>query len=274
MAQLAAVISDDVVTDAAGDMEVTEPDLQGFESLDKWKRCERDTEEFLVFQKHLARAKYNGFPSTLEFGKEMGLTDHEVSAVFGWTTGDFRFVNPIARGLDEVTFEDYPGGNKAMCHLRREEVLPYIQVLSSALRKLPPTASRQQRLWRGHRRPVPSEPGTVLMFRGFTSTSYDRDESLRFAAQTNAGQSVARTLLAIEEHFSGRTVAKLSARKGEVEVLFPLNRYFEVIDGEASSADQAAVDAAVEGMRKEMPDAEVKILHLKEVEASSKALVL
>ncbi|CAE8592984.1 unnamed protein product [Polarella glacialis] len=251
-----------------------EPDIEVFERLDKWKRCDREVGEFLVCQQNTSRAKYNGFPSTLEVGIAQGLTSHEVAALFGWTTGDFRFINPIARGLQEVTFEDYPNAaTKVLCSLTRHEVLPYVQLISSALRKLP--ACPGQRLWRGHRRAVPSELGTVLVLRGFTSASYDRDESIRFAAQVNAGKSVKRTLIAFEEHFSGRSIAKLSARRREAEVLFPLDTRFQVVAGpvasEADSDELSAVQSAVEEMRATLPEADIRIVYLREVSADAVA---
>ncbi|CAK0848269.1 unnamed protein product [Prorocentrum cordatum] len=151
-----------------------EPDLDGFERLDKWRHCEEEgVGECRVFAHNLARARNSGFPSTLECGEAAGLSPHEIAALFGWTTGDFRFLNPIARGLAEVTFQDYPRGAAVLCRLSREEVLPYVQVVSAALRKLPPAAGGQV-LWRGHRRPVAAEVGAVLELPGFASASHDR----------------------------------------------------------------------------------------------------
>ena len=115
-----------------------------------------------------------------EVGRGMGLTQHEVAAVLGWTTGapcrlqqdftlyfirlsqadmdytdssntscqDFRLINPIARGQEEVErgsragldgfklfkptwpeprFEDFPRGQRTMCRLSRVDVMPYVQ---------------------------------------------------------------------------------------------------------------------------------------------------
>ena len=83
--------------------------IEAFEKLDKWKGCLLDAAPSrMVFEHNRKRAAGNGFPSSIEIGKKFGLTDHEISALFGWTTGDYRFLNPIARGGDTVDFEDYP----------------------------------------------------------------------------------------------------------------------------------------------------------------------
>eukprot|EP00928_Gymnodinium_smaydae_P023159 TRINITY_DN19221_c0_g1_i1.p1 TRINITY_DN19221_c0_g1~~TRINITY_DN19221_c0_g1_i1.p1 ORF type:complete len:293 (+),score=48.74 TRINITY_DN19221_c0_g1_i1:108-986(+) len=242
-----------------------EPDIEGFEKLDKWHRCEKKVGKCEVYKHNLGRAKFSGFPSALENAQAAGLNEHEGAALFGWTTGDFRFLNPIARGLKEVTFEDYPSGVKTICTLSSQEVLPYVQVVSSALRKLPPAPSGQT-LWRGHRRTVPSEVGSLVIFRGFTSTSYNRDESLTFAAQPNAGRSAQRSLLGIKEHVSGRIISKFSARRQEAEVLFPVDTCFEVVPASENAVDDAAAaEEAAAKLREKMPDAEIQVVYLREV---------
>mmetsp|Transcript_26357 Transcript_26357/g.83465 ORF Transcript_26357/g.83465 Transcript_26357/m.83465 type:complete len:256 (+) Transcript_26357:104-871(+) len=246
----------------------SEADVEGFERLDKWRMCERDVGAFFVCRENLTRAENTGFPSALEVGKSKGLSPHEVAALMGWSTGDFRFVNPIARGLEEVVFEDYPLGAKASCRLVRADVMPYVGIISSALRALPPVPAGH-RLWRGHRSPVLSDAGAILTFGGFTSTTYDRDEALRFATQLGAaGSSPRRALLAIEEHASGRSVASFSARRGELEVLFPLDRRFQVLPPppeEQAEADARAVREALEQLRQHMPEAEIDLVYLREL---------
>ena len=44
-------------------------------------------------------------------------------------------------------------------------------------------------------------------------------------------RSAERCLLVIQECFSGRSIAKLSARKAELEVLFGMDTYFEAAFG-------------------------------------------
>eukprot|EP00930_Biecheleria_cincta_P022262 TRINITY_DN16274_c0_g2_i1.p1 TRINITY_DN16274_c0_g2~~TRINITY_DN16274_c0_g2_i1.p1 ORF type:complete len:286 (-),score=64.61 TRINITY_DN16274_c0_g2_i1:295-1152(-) len=253
------------------------PDLEGFEALDKWKRCEREgVGECLVYKHNRTRAANEGFPSRLEVGKAEGLTDHEVASVLGWTTGDFRFVNPIARGQDEVEFEEYfgtedaSGSKTAKCRLTQQEVLPYVQVLNHTLLKMPAVAG-SQRLWRGHRRPIPAEVGTVIMLRGFTSVSVNPDEAVGFVARANLGKSPKRSILAFQQHRSGRGISKLSARRQEAEVLFPLNSCFEVVAGDAdtSAADDKVVKEAEEELRQGLPEAEIRIVYLKEVDSST-----
>lgn len=261
-------------TDVSDLTPIVEPDfITAFEALDKWTRVEGQEPGFasyFVYEKNLARAENNGFPSSLARGEALGLTRHEVAALFGWTTGDFRFVNAAARGVEEIAFEDYVGGANVACKLAGAEVLPYVQVIGTALEKLPPASAG--RLWRGHHRPMCAALGSVLELEGFASATYDSEEALRFAAQfPGPGKSTQRTLLAIEEHRSGRSIAPLSARRGELEVLFPRNTRFEVVDrpadGDGSlSAVEAAMQQAALGMQQHMPDAEISILHIREIQ--------
>jgi len=239
-----------------------------FEELDKWRRCDREVGKFMVYEQNLERARFNGLPSSLEFGESFGLTGHEVAALLGWTTGDFRVVNPIARGADEVMFDDYPNGVKTQFRLTGPEVKPYIDTISSALGKLSP-ASSSQILWRGHRQPVLEPPGSMVTLPGFTSTTFDRDEAIRFAVQFATEQhSAARCLFAIVSHESGRSIAKFSARRGELEVLFPLNRRFEVLSQPSSyagSADEAVVRQAEMQLQQQLPSATLQVVYLREI---------
>eukprot|EP00435_Cladocopium_sp_Y103_P029520 s3656_g7.t1 len=258
---------------------------RGFEVLDKWKHGERDVGPCLVFEQNKSRAENTGFPSVMEVGKQsLGLSEHQVAAVLGWTTGDYRLINPIARGQEEVEFEDYPGGVKTRFKLHRAEVMPYIYVLNSALQQLPVASGSTQRLFRGHRREVAAteassrqvillqlgrgpENGTsrsLPVRQGFTSVSYDMESALKFATQANQGRSAKRSLL---EYRSGRSIAKLSARKGEVEVLFPQDTYFEVLCSPADAAHLEAAKEATAELQKAMPEAEaeVQVVYLREV---------
>ena len=72
-----------------------------------------------------------------------------------------------------------------MCQLQRAEVMPYISVLGSALSKLP--AAQGARLYRGHRRAMPPV-GTTVLFKGFTSVSYDMESAIGFVKQANQGR--------------------------------------------------------------------------------------
>ena len=146
--------------------------------------------------------------------------------------------------------------------------MPYIDVLSSALHKLPAMTAARQILWRGHRRPLEQTTvGTTFVLKGFSSVSRDRDNALSFAEKTNEGRSSKRTLLAVMEHSSSRCLAKLSARKDEVEVIFPLDTTFEVIapPPDRMEQDHFAVQAAAERLRKVIPDAEIELVYIREV---------
>ncbi|CAE7235600.1 unnamed protein product [Symbiodinium natans] len=246
--------------------------VRAFELLDKWKNCDSTVGKSLVYAQNKMRAENEGFPSIMEVGKSMGLTQHEVAAVLGWTTGDFRLINPIARGQEEVEFEDFPKGQRTMCKLSRADVMPYVQVLHGAVQKLPALTSTQP-LYRGHRREVSLPVGSVVLLPGFTSTSYDMDGALAFAKQANQGRSAKRTLLVIQESFSGRLVAKLSARKYEAEVLFPIDTCFKVVEALPSPATEAAAKAAEE-LRQSMSEAEIRVVCLHEIEKPEDATVV
>lgn len=243
---------------------------EGFERLDKWKGCKNAPKRF-VFEHNHSRAKNTGFPTRSEIGKNLGLTNHEVAAVFGWTTGDYRFVNPIARGQESVEFDDYPflpnSMKKATCELSRQDVMPYVDVLSSAFSKLPANSSSKEVLWRGHRRQVSNKVGTIFTLKGFTSVSRDRDNALTFAEKANEGRSNMRTLIAFVEHSNSRDLAKLSARRDEMEVVFPRDTMFEVVAApkERVVEDESAAMWATVRLRKAMPGAKIEVVYLKEV---------
>jgi len=246
--------------------------IQAYESLDKWKGCTRtDAPVRLVYQHNRSRAAATGFPTRLSTGKNLGLTDHETAAVFGWTTGDYRLINPTARGSRVVEFDEYPFLPSEMtpvkCRLNREDVLPYVAVLNSALSKLP-ELSNKQRLWRGHRRTIyPSKVGSIVHMEGFTSVTRDRENALQFAAKLNEGRSKKRTLIGILEHSSAKCVSKLSARPGEMEVLFPPNKTFEVVapPGDTADDDLMAVQRSAERMRKSDEGVEIELVYVREV---------
>lgn len=261
--------------------------IERFQQLDKWKhpiQFDGGTDvipQRFVYQHNRLKAAASGFPSSLEIGlSRLGLKDQEVAAIFGWTTGDYRFLNPIARDEQKsvVEFEAYPflpnQRTKVTFCLSREEVMPYIQVFQSALSKLPPLqqhSSKQPQiflLWRGHRRPIPTQIGTIVVLPGFSSVSRDRENALGFLQET--GRSSKRTLLCFVEHSSSRCLTQLSARRDEMEVLFPCNSTFEVVSAplERFEEDQRAVQQATERMRTSgggMSDGEIELVYLKEI---------
>jgi hypothetical protein len=253
--------------------------IRGYERLDKWKGSPSPSTggaaiSRLVYQHNRARASC-GFPTRLAVGNKFGLSDHETSALFGWTTGDYRLINPIARDAEArvVEFDEYPflpqDTNKVKCRLSREDVLPYVRVMQSALSKLPALQDRQ-RLWRGHRRPFPNtRPGTIMQMDGFTSTTRDRDRALEFAAKSNEGRSQKRTLVCILQHQNAKCIGKLSARRQESEVLFAPGTVLQVVDppGDTYENDAAAVQRATEKMRKisNLSEATIDLIYVREV---------
>ena len=268
-----------VATDVCDDQQQLDAQtIDAYERLDKWKRCVSDGSpgvaelpQRLVYKHNRSRAAGTGFPTRLAVGKKAGLTDHETAAIFGWTTGDYRLLNPIARGQDAVEFDEYPflptKLTKVKCKLTREEVMPYVHVLSTALSKMPALSSQKMRLWRGHRRLIrPSKVGSIIAMRGFTSVTRDREKALEFATKSNEGRSSKRTLVGILEHSNARALSKISARSDEVELLFPLETTFEVVDPpEEASDDLRAVQRAAESMRADQPDAEIELVYVREV---------
>jgi len=142
-------------------------------------------------------------------------------------------------------------------------------VLHSALSKLPDLPSRHQRLWRGHRRKVTPSPtiGDIVTMEGFVSVTRDRESALEFATKANEGRSNERTLVAFLEHSSAKCVAKLSARSGETEALFPPGAMFEVVEppGDTADEDGMAVRRAVERMRQNVPGADIDLVYVREV---------
>lgn len=271
-----------------------EETIRGYEQLDKWKGCPSfptttgtggstsattcsKAVSRPVYQHNRARAAATGFPTRLAVGTKLGLSEHETSSVFGWTTGDYRLINPIARdiGARVVEFDEYPflpqDTAKVKCRLAREDVLPYIRVLQSALSKVPALQDRQ-RLWRGHRRQFcnrDTRPGSIIRLDGFTSTTRDRDRALEFATKANEGRSQKRTLMCILQHENAKCISKLSARREEGEVLFSPGTILEVVDppGDTYKNDADAVQRAVERMRKleSMSEATIDLIYAKEV---------
>jgi len=186
--------------------------------------------------------------------------------LIGWTTGDYKFINPIARGSNEATLDAYVSYVplvKASCSLTQKEVSPYIDILSGALRKLKQAYGT---LWRGQRWPA-EELGTIITLPGFTSTSHIFDEALDFVKK-DSGSSATRTLFAIVSHKSGKDINSFSVRKAESEVLFPLDSRFEVVECSSSTVDEAKrqeVRAAEQEMKQNTPEAKLDIVCLKEV---------
>ncbi|KAL3931054.1 MAG: hypothetical protein SGBAC_011485 [Bacillariaceae sp.] len=258
--------------------------VDAFESLNKWKTTVSETTKSipsrLVFSHNKSKAAGKGFPTVLDTGRRFGLTDHEIAALFGYTTGDYRFVNPIARGQGTVEFDDYPwlpqDFSKIKFVLTRDEVRPCVHMLSAALSKLQQSNnSSLQRAWRGHKRPLPNRTGQRFVLEGFGSATLDRDTALEFCIKTDGEvtkQNAKRTLIGIVQSTGGTSISKFSARPQEMEVLFPPNTAFEVVDPpseDSSEEDTRAVKDAVEKLQKNAPDATIELLYVKEVSTTN-----
>lgn len=245
--------------------------IEGFEKLDKWKDCSvPQVPQRLVYQHNRKRASNTGFPSRMQVGLDLNLTEHEVAAIFGWTTGDYRFLNPIARGQQHVEFEEYPflpnNLTKAICRLDRDDVLPYVKILESALLKLPASIPKTQRLWRGHKRPVSLNLGSTIILDGFTSATRDREKALSFIENADEGTSNQRTLIAFDYHFTSRCISRISARRDEMEVLFPMNSEFEVIEAPMSfEQDMEAVGRATIRLDRKIENDKIHLVYVKEI---------
>jgi len=265
--------------------------IEAFETLNKWKQRANNDDAAnktsltrWVYQHNRTQAANKGFPSVLQVGLDGGLSEHEIAALYGWTTGDYRLVNPIARGHDVATFTEYPflrEGDMSQVQfvLDKSDVWPYVQLLQSALSKIKEPPPRC--VWRGIKRDllksssstsVGSTVGDTLTLPGFTSTTMDRDNALEFCTKPDTASSnstpMKRTLLCILKPQSGTCISRLSARPQEMEVLFPPNCQFQIADPErvhTKQEDQAAVDEAVMKLQTTIPNATIGLVYVKEI---------
>lgn len=232
-----------------------------------------------IYSYHLNRAANTRLPSVLTIGRDTyHLTDHQIAAVFGWTTGEYRWVNPAARGTKGViSFDAYPflsdgDMTKHTARLDSKQILPYVHVLQSALLRLPPLGGSVI-LYRGHRRPLPN--ATTFTLRGFTSVSRDRENALEFA-ESKDGRSSERCLLVILRSSSARSLTALSARREESELLFPLDTTFRRVEVKGDNAvpigniesDRRAVEQATERLRAKLgkdSNAVIRLVYVEEV---------
>lgn len=248
---------------SAGDAEGERAELlRAFGRLDRRRRCDPPLRSTVTVQEEaLRRARAEGLD-----GRRHGLLPEEAAAITGWTSGDFKFVNPIARGEAEVEFDTVDlgvSGFKARCRLARQEVMPYVAVVSWALSRLP--THRGGRLWRGHRRPIDEPFGAPVTFDGFTSFTVSREQALDFVRDRELGRSPRRTLVVIDAHRSARYIADLSVRRWEGEVLFPLGTRFRVSGRGPSPEDERVVGEALAELSAGVgSEARIDVVHLVE----------
>ena len=150
--------------------------------------------------------------------------------------------------------------------LTRDQVLPYIEILKVALSKLP---SDGQRAWRGHKRHLPKEIGAKIALEGFTSATMDRDLALEFCTKMDGGKSSCsdRTLICILSSTSGKSISKFSARPEEMEMIFPPDTIFEVVNPpeDTFGDDQQAAQAATRKLQQDSPEATIEMVYVIQV---------
>lgn len=268
--------------------------VEDYEKLDRNAHCKPDYEKFegpyMVYQKRLEEAR--SCPSkvlcgrckdsmcmrtccwnkhVLQNGQNAGLTQPETVAIYGWTDTDYKFINPIAWGAPSVTawgFDQhpFPGAENYTCSFSKAEVWPYIQVLSSALRKLPP-AEPVSTLWRGSRQSA-KQLGNFISG-GFTSTSHRFDTALNFAYLQG------RSLWAIESHNTGKDIMNCSSVPNEDEVLFGPGSRFKVVECSPttfSSVQQQELNKVIGEL--EQMGRKLDVICLKEASAASEVIAV
>jgi len=191
--------------------------IDAFENLDLNVNCDPSRAPYNLYQSNLRGAR--SFWPVLQNGQQAGLTEQETVAIFGWTWRDYLLINPIAWGADEVQAPGYLffGTHESLCTLYKADVLPAMEVLNSALNKLPPV--QNVTLWRGSPQSA-DELGDVITG-GFSSTSPNLVRALGFAGQS---------LWVIESFTSGKDITNFSVVGYEEEVLFPMGSRFEVVE--------------------------------------------
>jgi len=184
-----------------------------------------------ILRNLLDRAVFQHYQPVLQNGQQAGLTEQETVAIWGWTSMDYIFFNPIAWGAPEVTVPPFWSQHEpnvaSTCSVYRADVWPAIEFLVGALNKLPPVQPNVT-LFRGSRQSA-EELGPVITG-GFSSTSHSFDVALRFAG---------RTLWAIESCTSGKDITKFSAFPDEEEVLLPMGTRLEVVECSPTTFDDA-----------------------------------
>lgn len=151
------------------------------------------------------------------------LSDAEAAAVFGYTTGDFTFLNGFARGAKQMVIQ------KPFPAVKKSAMMPYLEMLDTALTKLPVYGGAP--LWRGTQLPdaVLAEcvPGGTFSDPAYLSTT----KFEKIATGGMAGRSSPH-ILKIVSWFNAKDVAALSNQPQEGEVLFPRGTKFKVLNVE------------------------------------------
>lgn len=205
-------------------LQSTASPVEDFEKLDRNAHCDGEVDRFMEYQDNLNEVSHF-FPSVLRAGQHAGLTQQETVAIYGWTSFEFNVINPIAWGKNESTFGVWGKNDELVnCTLSKAEVWPYIDVLISAMNKLPSAQPVGATLWRGSGMSA-KELGNVITG-GFSSTSTEFGYALEWLQSRRCGGS----LWAIESHTSGKDISKFSQFEMESEVLFPMGSRLEVVE--------------------------------------------
>lgn len=229
----------------------------GFESMDLTVNCNPAREPYNLYQYDHDHAEDAG---VLEKGMHAGLTEQETVAIFGYTLQDYELLNPIAWGKDEVLYEFSTGS----CTLYKADMWPEIEVLNSALSKLPPAQPLNATLWRVSGQSA-EELGSVITG-GYSSTSRDFNHTLAFARAYSPYTGGYPSLWAIESHTSGRDISEFSDYPNEQEVLFPMGSRLEVVDC-APNTITAAMQQAIDALGPNKP----QVICMREASAASEA---
>lgn len=226
-------------------------DLEDFKKLDKYAHCNGKADHYMVYNRNSALAG----EKVLKAGQDAGLLQEETVAIFGWTLGDFEWVNQIAWGANESKFGVEPFGFPT-CKVFKAEVSPYIKVIVEGLQKLPP--AQPGTLWRGSKRSAQKLGKEITG--GFSSTSRKFDAAFNFVSKSGG------SLWAIESHTSGKDISQFSDRPTEGEVLFPAGSRLEVVECSPGTVDDALrqkVKEAEEALHKRLPAAKIDIICMK-----------
>jgi len=206
--------------------------VEDFKKLDKHMHCKGpDPGPYMVYQRNLESMQ--GIPSILRAGQKAGLNQLDTVAIYGWSLAEFEYINPIAWGKDEADLWIYPA-HQYKCSLSKAEVWPEIEVLNSALSKLPPAKPLGGTLWRGSGQSAKQLGNEIVG--GYSSTSRVFDEAFNFV-RTKGG-----SLWAVESHTSGKDITPFTYAgqpfvQSEDEVLFAAGSRLGVVQCSSSTID-------------------------------------
>lgn len=139
-----------------------------------------------------------------------------------------------AKTINAYTQEGYNVNTNILNGTLDEQDKAFIKNLDLALSKLP--TSPKQELFRGVNLPndifKEYKVGSIIEFKGFLSTSFDKREAERFLKGTDPNKTP--TLLNIKSHKNGKDVSKISNYEDESEIAFKRNTKWKItsINGE------------------------------------------